>query len=76
MLGQILVTFITVIVGVNLVPSVADGVYNVGNVSGSGNTNVSGAGLAIVELIPLFFVLGIVIVAIQSSVTILAKMGF
>lgn len=76
MLGQVLLTFITILVGVNLVPSVADGVQATLNSTGDGSHNLSGAGVAIIGLIPLFFVLGIVIVAIQSSVAVLNKMGF
>lgn len=78
MLGQILITFITVIVGVNLVPTVADGVHDATHnaTGGTGNINLTGASVAIVDLIPLFFVLGIVITTIQSSVMILNKLGF
>lgn len=77
MLGQILVTFITILVGVNLVPSVADSVHDATYFdNGTAGSNITGAGLAIFDLIPLFFVLGIVITAIQSSVAILGKMGF
>lgn len=70
MLGQILVNFIVILVGVNLVPSVAD------TVAGSNTGNVTGAASAILDLVPLFFILGIVITTIQSSVAILARMGF
>lgn len=78
MLGQILVTFITVLVGVNLIPSIADNVHDAthNETGGIGNVNVTGAGAALMDLIPLFFVLGIVITTIQSSVMILNKMGF
>lgn len=69
-LAQILVNFIVILVGVNLVPSVADTVVaaNTGNVTGAANS--------ILALVPLFFVLGIVITTIQSSIAILARMGF
>lgn len=70
MLGQILVNFIVILVGVNLVPSVAD------TVEASNAGNVTGAASAILDLVPLFFILGIVITTIQSSVAILARMGF
>lgn len=79
MLGQILASFLTILVGVNLVPSIANTVYGVHcNWNGSTclSTNVTGASAAIVTLIPLFFVLGIVITTIQSSIAVLAKMGF
>lgn len=70
MLGQILVNFIVILVGVNLVPSVAN------TVTAANTGNVTGAASAILGLVPLFFILGIVITTIQSSVAILARMGF
>lgn len=70
MLGQILVNFIVILVGVNLVPSVAN------TVTAANTGNVTGAASAILALVPLFFILGIVITTIQSSVAILGRMGF
>lgn len=70
MLGQILVNFIVILVGVNLVPSVAD------TVEGANTGNVTGAASSILDLVPLFFILGIVITTIQSSIAVLARMGF
>ena len=78
MLGQILVTFIGVLVGVNLVPTIANTAVGVtvNSTGGVGGVNVTGAAASIVLLIPLFFILGIAIFTIQSSIAILAKMGF
>jgi len=70
MLGQILVNFIVILVGVNLVPSIANTVFD------ANQGNVTGASSAILALVPLFFVLGIVITTIQSSIAILARLGF
>lgn len=70
MLAQILVNFIVILVGVNLVPSVAN------TVTAANTGNVTGAASAILALVPLFFILGIVITTIQSSVAVLARMGF
>lgn len=70
MLGQILVNFIVILVGVNLVPSIAN------TVTAANTGNVTGASSAILALVPLFFILGIVVTTIQSSVAILARMGF
>jgi len=70
MLGQILINFIVILVGVNLVPSVADTVF------AANRGNVTGAASSILSLVPLFFILGIVITTIQSSIAILARMGF
>lgn len=58
MLGNLIGGFITIIVGVNLVPSVADNVLAThGNYNDS--YNVSGAAATIVGLTTLFFVLGV-----------------
>ena len=70
MLGQILVNFIVILVGVNLIPSIAN------TVAAANAGNVTGASSAILALVPLFFILGIVITTIQSSIAILARMGF
>lgn len=78
MLAQVLLTFILVIVGVNLVPSVADTVYTTTcNWNGSEcfATNVTGASVTLINLVPLFFVISIVVVTVQSSVSVLQKMG-
>lgn len=78
MLAGILITFITVLVGVNLVPSVADSTFAAthNSTGGLGFVNVTGASAALIGLVPLFFILGIVITTIASSVDILNKMGF
>lgn len=82
MLGQILLTFLTVLIGVNLVPSIANTAYGINNVrnstGGFGNLvqNVTGASAAMVDLIPLFFILGIVLTVMSSSLSILNKLNF
>jgi len=76
MLGQILITFIAVLVGVNLVPSVANTVDDALHEPFNNVTNVTGASASIIALVPLFFVLGIVLVTIQSSIAILGRLGF
>ena len=53
MLGTLLGGFIVIIVGVNLLPSVAD------QVSTATSGNVTGAAATILKLTPLFFALGI-----------------
>lgn len=69
MLAQILVSFIIIIVGVNLVPSVAD------TVAGANGGNVTGASASLLNLVPLFFIIGILVTTIQSSIAVLARMG-
>ena len=65
--------FITVIVGVSLVPTVADTIELVtGNVS---TTNVTGSAASILELTTLFFALGIMVAGIGIAVGGLADIG-
>lgn len=64
MLGNLLGGFIVILVGVNLVPTVADGVmgarYINGNTSKPTNlTSQFGTAATLLNLIPLFFCLGI-----------------
>jgi len=59
MLGNLIGGFVAILVGVSLMPSVADGVYEATN-NGSGSpTNVTGAADTILGLTTLFFALGI-----------------
>ena len=53
MLGNLIGGFIVIIVGVSLLPTVAD------EVDMATNGNVTGAAATILELVPLFFALGI-----------------
>jgi len=53
MLGNLLGGFIVIIVGVNLIPTIAD------QVSTAQNGNVTGAASTIIGLVPLFYALGI-----------------
>ena len=63
MLGNLLGGFIVILVGVNLLPSVADAVQQaVGPDNGSGTaiaTNVTGAASSVITLTTLFFALGV-----------------
>ncbi len=69
--------FITVIVGVSLIPTVADTILNAvhpgGNVSLNGN--VTGSAASILELTTLFFALGIMVAGIGIAVGGLADIG-
>ena len=77
-------TFITVLVGVNLVPTIANtvaGTTQATNATGgfAGTltpTNVTGAGAALIGLIPLFFVLGILVTTVSASLEVLNKFNF
>jgi len=76
MLGNLIGGFITIIVGVNLVPSVADGVQASVNPFSNGTaTNVTGAASTIVGLVTLFFVLGVASAGIAVAAQGLRKAG-
>lgn len=62
MLGNLLGGFIIIIVGVNLLPTVADQVVS------AQNGNVTGAASTIVGLVPLFFALGIMSAGVAITV--------
>ncbi len=67
MLGNLLGGFIVILVGVNLIPSIADGVYEARYGTTSGY-NVSGAAGTILGLTPLFFSLGIMSAGVALTV--------
>ncbi len=68
-LGRLLEGFITILIGVNLIPSVADQVVAAqsGNVTGSAST--------ILGLVTLFFALGIMIAGVNIAVGGLQDVG-
>lgn len=68
-LGRLLEGFITILIGVNLIPSVADQVVSAqaGNVTGSSAT--------ILGLVTLFFALGIMIAGVNIAVGGLQDVG-
>jgi hypothetical protein len=67
MLGNLLGGFIVIIIGVNLIPSVADQVYDARYVA-DGSANVTGAAGTILGLTPLFFSLGIMSAGVALTV--------
>jgi len=68
-LGRLLEGFITILIGVNLIPSVADQVVAAqsGNVTGSSST--------ILGLVTLFFALGIMVAGVNIAVGGLQDVG-
>ncbi len=68
-LGRLLEGFITILIGVNLIPSVADQV--VASTSG----NVTGSSATILNLVTLFFALGIMIAGVNIAVGGLQDVG-
>jgi len=69
MLGNILGGFIVIVVGVNLIPSVAD------QVKAAQNGNVTGAASTILGLTTLFFALGIASAGISIAAVGLRQSG-
>jgi|TARA_Y100000296_G_C5133706_1_gene236991 hypothetical protein len=70
MLGNLIGGFIVILVGVNLMPAVADGVWDAQYTwNGSQNipSNVTGAASTIVGLVTLFFALGIMSAGISVA---------
>ncbi len=69
MLGNLLGGFIVILVGVNLLPTVADQIYAVRyNGSGAEVGNVSGASGTILGLTTLFFALGIMSAGVSLAI--------
>ena len=68
-LGRLLEGFITILIGVNLIPSVAD------QVVAAQNGNVTGSSATILGLVTLFFALGIMIAGVNIAVGGLQDVG-
>ena len=67
MLGNLIGGFITILIGVNLIGSVADDVQFVRDPDGNGS-NLTGSASTILGLTPLFFALGIMSAAIALAI--------
>jgi len=67
MLGNLLGGFIVIVVGVNLIGTVADQVYEARYIGSSG-ANVTGAAGTILGLTPMFFVLGIMAAGVALTI--------
>lgn len=70
MIGNLLGGFIVIVVGVNLLPPIADAVWGTQHNSTGGTTgiNVTGTAATIVNLVPLFFALGIMSAGVAITV--------
>ncbi len=68
-LGNMIGGFITIIVGVNLIPTVAD------QVASAQSGNVTGAASTLLDLTTLFFALSIMATAISTGVSALRESG-
>ena len=68
-LGNLIGGFLTILVGVNLIPTVAD------QVVAATTGNVTGAAATLLDLTTLFFALGIMAAAISTGVSALRQSG-
>ena len=68
-LGNMIGGFITIIVGVNLIPTVAD------QVQAAKSGNVTGAAATLLDLTTLFFALSIMASAISTGISALRESG-
>jgi hypothetical protein len=68
MLGNLLGGFIVILVGVNLIPSIANQVDANRYSYGTNSSNITGASLAIMNLTTLFFALGIMAAGVSLAV--------
>ena len=76
-LGRLLEGFITILIGVSLIPAVADSVVgSTNNGSGFGvGVNVTGSAATILTLVTLFFALGIMIAGVNVAIGGLQDVG-
>jgi len=74
-LGRMMQGFITVIVGVSLIPTVADTIDIAVGGGNASRTNMSSSASSILELTTLFFALGIMVAGIGIAVGGLADIG-
>lgn len=65
-LSGIMMTFLFMVVGLALTPTVQE---QVTGVTGTGGNNLTGAALAIAELIPLFWVIIVIAIGLAAIVT-------
>ena len=67
-LGNLIGGFITILVGVNLIPSIADSVFEARFAVNGTATNVTGAASTVLGLTTLFFALGIMAAGVSLAV--------
>jgi len=75
MLANLIGGFIVILVGVSLMPVVADEIYAARYVNATVTTNVTGAASTILNLVTLFYALGIMSAGIGLAVTGLKQAG-
>ena len=68
MLGNLIGGFIVIIIGVNLIGTIADSVQEARFPDGTASNNLTGAASTILGLTPLFFALGIMSAGVALAV--------
>lgn len=68
--GSIISTFIVILVGINLIPSITEEVTKA-----QVNTTLRDSTSAILGLVPIFFIIGIILTTIYTSVSVLKKIS-
>ena len=68
MLGNLLGGFIVVLVGVNLIPTIADSIWTATNGANDSGGNITGASASILDLTTIFFALGIMSAGVSLAV--------
>ena len=74
-LANLIGGFVTILVGVTLMPTVADQVQLATGNGSSESTNLSAAPIAILDLVTVFFALGIMAAGVAIAVTGLREAG-
>ncbi|KKK57469.1 hypothetical protein LCGC14_3054130 [marine sediment metagenome] len=78
MLGNLIGGFIVILVGVNLMPTIADGVWDTTHNQTSGvasEGSVTGSSATILDLVTLFFAIGVMAAGISLAVSGLRNAG-
>lgn len=74
-LGNLIGGFITILVGVTLIPVIADQVFEVQNGVNNSATNVTGASSTLIGLTTLFFAIGVMAAGIDLAMRGLKNAG-
>jgi hypothetical protein len=74
-LGNLLGGFIVILIGVNLIPTIADQIFIATDNGTGGPTNITGASVTVLNLTTIFFALGIMAAGVALAVNGLKNAG-
>ena len=74
-MGRLLEGFITILIGANLIPAVANSVVGATTNSSGGAAQITGSAGTILSLVTLFFALGIMIAGVNIAIGGLQDVG-